>query len=68
MLRVERQGPIVRLVYEGGEREAKEVRLNAQRTCAFRPVRAYWMSCIYFVRDNRYAKDLIRVLLDHPGA
>ncbi|MFZ8838374.1 MAG: hypothetical protein ACO2PM_05445 [Pyrobaculum sp.] len=25
------------------------------------------MSCIYFVRNNRYAKDLIRVLLDHLG-
>jgi len=25
------------------------------------------MSCIYFIRDNRYAKELIRVLLDHLG-
>jgi hypothetical protein len=25
------------------------------------------MSCIYFVRDNRYARELIRVLLDHLG-
>ncbi len=25
------------------------------------------MSCIYFIRDDRYAKDLIRVLLDHLG-
>jgi hypothetical protein len=25
------------------------------------------MSCIYFIRDNRYAKELIRVLPDHLG-
>jgi hypothetical protein len=25
------------------------------------------MNCIYFIRDNRYAKELIRVLLDHLG-
>jgi hypothetical protein len=25
------------------------------------------MNCIYFVRDNRYAKELIRVLLEHLG-
>lgn len=25
------------------------------------------MSCIYFIKDNRNAKELIRVLLDHLG-